>query len=361
MSAATFLSGNGPLVEVLQDALAGDKTFVRDLRAFIKTYGFSSRVPNEHVIVFDEAQRAWDRGYMIFKKRGDKGEPQLLVEIGERLPGWATLVGLVGDGQEIHSGEEGGMTQWRDALLPPIARQSWAVHCPPRLAVELPGVDVTTHDALDLTVSLRSRRAERLHDWVVALLHGSLSFAARHAQRIHAEAFPMYLTRDLDDAKQHVWNRYRGEPEKRYGLLASSRGRILPRYGVDNSWVATQKVKLARWYNEPFGHPQSGCALRDVVTEFGCQGLEVDLPIVCWGEDYTWEGRNWVAKRGQPKYPQVDAEQLRRNSYRVLLTRGRDGLVVYLPPDPALDLTEHALLAAGIQPLPGAAELAAYA
>src|SRR5690606_4838388 len=107
-----------------------------------------------------------------------------------------------------------------------------------------------------------------------------------------------------------------------------------------------------RWYNEPVGHPQSCCALEDVVTEFGCQGLELDLPIVCWGNDYLWDGRDWVVRPVRAKYPLEDHEQLRMNAYRVLLTRGRDGLVVYLPESPTLDLTEHALLAAGVRPLP---------
>ncbi|HEX7094706.1 MAG TPA: DNA/RNA helicase domain-containing protein [Acidimicrobiales bacterium] len=168
MSAATFLSGNGPLVEVLRDALRS-KAFVRDLHAFIKTYGLSTRVPHEHVIVFDEAQRAWDRGYMAFKHNVDRSEPELLIQVGERLPGWAALVGLVGDGQEIHAGEEAGIEQWREAASPPLATKIWRVHCPPRLADAFKGMDVTAHDVLDLTISLRSRRADRLHDWVYKL------------------------------------------------------------------------------------------------------------------------------------------------------------------------------------------------
>lgn len=356
MSAATFLSGNGPLVEVLRDALKS-KAFVRDLHAFIKTYGLSNRVPNEHVIVFDEAQRAWDRGYMAFKHSVDRSEPELLIQVGERLPGWATLVGLVGDGQEIHAGEEAGIEQWREAASPPLATKTWRVHCPPRLAHAFKGMDVTAHDVLDLTISLRSRRADRLHDWVHALLEGNLAFAARHALRVQAEAFPLYLTRDLDEAKAYVRSRYAGAEEKRYGLLASSRTQsFLPKYGVDTSWPATKRVKLARWYNEPAGHPQSCCALEDVVTEFGCQGLELDFPIVCWGDDLVWDGQQWNVKPVRSKYPLDDHEQLRRNAYRVLLTRGRDGLVVFVPPAAKLDLTEHALLAAGVRPLPAALE-----
>jgi hypothetical protein len=361
MSAATFLSGNGPLVEVLRDAL--DSTvFVRDLHAFITTYGLSVKVPNEHVIVFDEAQRAWDEGYMAYKHGVEHSEPALLVQVGERLQGWATLVGLVGDGQEIHAGEEAGIAQWDRAISPPNATERWTIHCPPRLSDAFAGHEVHTHEPLDLTISLRSRRADHLHDWVAALLSGSLAFAARHAVRVQAEQFPLYVTRDLDAAKTYARDRYAEEPDARYGLLASSRSqRFLPPFGIDSSFPATKRVRLARWYNEGAGHPRSCCALEEVVTEFGCQGLELDLPIVCWADDYAWNGAAWVAKTGRPRYPLDDAEQLRRNAYRVLLTRGRDGLVVYLPDDRSLDLTEHALLAAGLRPLPTAMDLAANA
>ncbi len=277
MSSATFLSGNGPLVEVLRDALQS-KVFVRDLHAFIKTYGAGRRVPLEHVIVFDEAQRAWDRGYMAFKNGVDASEPELLIDIGERLPSWATLVGLVGDGQEIHAGEETGIAQWRQAASPPRAGRAWNVHCPPRLAGEFSGLDVTAHPALDLTISLRSRRAARLHDWVAALLAGDLGRAARLAAQVHAEAFPLYVTRDLERAKAYARERYAGEPGARYGLLASSRAQtLLPRFGVDNSFPATKKVKLARWYNEPAGHPQLDCS-RFCRRDLGRDLVDVPVP-----------------------------------------------------------------------------------
>jgi hypothetical protein len=113
---ATFLSGNGPLVTVLQDALKS-RVFVRDLHAFIKTYGMSDRrTPDEHVIVFDEAQRAWDKPYMTEKRGVDASEPTLLIRAGERIEDWATLVALVGEGQEIHSGEEAAAAMERRRL-----------------------------------------------------------------------------------------------------------------------------------------------------------------------------------------------------------------------------------------------------
>jgi len=354
-STATFLSGNGPLVAVLRDVLKS-KVFVNDLHAFIRTFGLNeARIPQQHVLVFDEAQRAWDRPYMQEKRGVDASEPDILVAVGERLPGWAALVGLVGDGQEIHSGEEAGLRQWRDAVAGPPERAEWAIHCPPRLASEFSGLAVQTHDRLDLTISLRSKRADMLHAWVAHVLEGSLALASRIAARIQADAFPMYLTRDIDDARAYVVNRFDGDPVARFGLLASSHDKVLRKLSppIDNGFQATTKVmNYARWYNGDLADPKSSLHLDQPVTEFGCQGLELDLPIVCWGDDYVWDGRDWRKRPVKRRYRQEDPEGLLTNAYRVLLTRGREGLVVFIPPVEHLDLTEHALLAAGVRPLP---------
>ena len=354
---AVFLSGNVPLVEVLRGAL-DSKVFVKDLHAFIKTYSDTTRAPIEHVVVFDEAQRAWDKGYMEFKKGVSRSEPQILIEIGERIPEWISLVGLVGDGQEIHSGEESGMGQWAEALR--CGDESlWSVYCPSRLAPDFVGLDVKVDERLDLTVSLRSRVAEHLHEWVQAVLDGRFSQAARLAQQIRASAFTMYLTRDLESAKQYARDRYDGDTDARYGMLASSRTQsFLPKFNVDTSWPATKRVKFSKWYNASAGEAGSCCELSDVVTEFGCQGLELDMPIVAWGNDLFWSGESWTVKSYGSRYELRDPEQLRKNAYRVLLTRGRDGLVIYIPDTPVLDATELALLSAGVQLIPTEMSLA---
>ncbi len=351
---ATFLSGNGPLVRVLQDALQS-KVFVRDLHSYLRTYGINARTPKEHILVFDEAQRAWDREYMEEKRGVSASEPELLINIGTQIPEWSALVGLVGEGQEIYSGEEGGMEGWRAALLGTPEHDKWQVHCPPGLASELQPLRVETHPRLDLTVSLRSRRAERLHEWVAKLLDAKprdLKKVAQLAIQIQGEGFPMYVTRDLDDARHYVRTRYAGEPQRRFGLIASSHSKTLPRHGVDNHFLATRKAREAKWFNAPPDDPDSCCALTQPLTEFGCQGLELDLPIVCWGEDYRWTGAEWHLTPKRRKYPLHDPRQLLTNTYRVLLTRGRDGMIVFLPAEESLDLTEVALLAAGVRPLP---------
>jgi DUF2075 family protein len=282
----------------------------------------------------------------------ERSEPDLLIDVAERLENWAMLVGLVGDGQEIHAGEESGIGQWHEAVRPDRGRTTWHVHCPPRLVEHFPNVQSTTHSVLDLTTSLRSQRADQIHRWVAELLDGKLASAARLATDIQDAQFPLYITRDLDSARQYLRSRYAGESDARYGLLASARSQNhLPKWGVDTAFPATKRVKVARWYNEPFGHPQSCCALTDVVTEFACQGLELDFPVVCWSTDMMWTGSEWKIRTVKSRYPMQDQDVIRKNAYRVLLTRGRDGLLIFIPPDPVLDHTENALLAAGVRPL----------
>ena len=349
-SQAIFLSGNGPLVEVLRDALQS-KAFVSDLHAFIKSYGMTSKVPKQNIIVFDEAQRAWDSSHMLLKKDIPYSEPELLIAIGERIPGWATLVGLIGHGQEIHTGEEAGIAGWFDALESKHATSDWKVYAPPRFAKEFPGKSVIEYPELDLNHTLRSKQAEHLHMWVHHLLEGQFAEASLYAQKIWVQNFPIFITRSLEEAKQYVTSRFEGELSKRYGILASSKDQILPEFGIQNGFQDTKRVKNARWYNENLGTPGSCCNMQEVVTEFGCQGLELDMAIVAWGNDFKWSGKEWELRKMRTRIPQADPHQLRLNSYRVLLTRSREGLIIFIPPKSELDATEHALLASGARVL----------
>ena len=345
-SQAIFLSGNGPLVEVLRDALKS-KAFVSDLHAFIKNYGTTSKIPKQHIIVFDEAQRAWDASNMMVKKGVAYSEPELLVAIGERIPDWTALVGLIGHGQEIHTGEEAGISGWFDAIESKHAISDWKIYTPPRFSKSFPGQLITECEELDLNHSLRSKQAEFLHDWVQSLLTGQLAEASKISQKIWVQNFPIFISRDLDEAKRYVTNRFEGESSKRYGIVASSKDRVLPQYGIQNGFHETKQVKNAKWYNNNLGEPGSCCNMEEVVTEFGCQGLELDMAIVAWGNDFLWDGSDWQMRKMRTRIPQQDPHQLRLNSYRVLLTRSREGLVIFIPPTAEFDQTEHAFLAAG--------------
>jgi DUF2075 family protein len=342
---STFLSGNGPLVKVLQDALHST-VFVRDLHKFVSSYGLTDRVPEQQLIVFDEAQRSWDSGYM-FQQRGiAHSEPELLLRIGERLPNWASLVGLVGTGQSIYSGEEGGMPLWQDALARVHASQ-WEIFCPPSIEECFADLGPQSLPELELRVPLRSRQAERLAEWVDLLIAGRLGEAEAIAETLREAEFPVYVTRDLAAAKDYVRDRYDREPDPRYGLVATSHARNLERQGVDTSWLATSRTNIAKWFNAPPHDPKSCCALTQPVTEFQCQGLEVDLPIVCWGDDFVWRRDTWFLQPRRRRYVIQDPDELLRNAYRVLLTRGRDGLVIWVPRDPDLDETAEAIKIAG--------------
>ena len=341
-----FLSGNGPLVEVLRDALK-DKSFVKDLHSFIKSYGTTSKIPPQHIVVFDEAQRAWDAKYMELKNGVPFSEPELLIKIGEKLPGWANLVGLIGQGQEIYSGEEAGIAGWNQAINSSSAISDWRIFAPARFANEFPNRKVEIANELDLNKSLRSRRAEDLHDWVANLLEGKLATASRLAQNVIASGFQILLTRDLEEAKTYIKARYEDSPYSRYGILASSKDLKLPNYGIKNNFHDVKQVKKAKWYNSPVGEKFSSNNLEDAITEFDCQGLEVDCALVAWGNDFLWNGDSWEMRKLRSQYKQEDPHALRKNSYRVLLTRSRDEMVIFIPNDELFDKTETALLAAG--------------
>ena len=347
---AVFLSGNGPLVDVLSGALKST-VFVKDLHSFIKTHGLTAKIPKQHIIVFDEAQRAWDATHMDNKNRVPFSEPELLVAIGERIENWATLVGLIGQGQEINTGEEAGISGWADALNSSKSGQEWKVFTPPRFTHEFKTHSVHEVPELDLTKSLRSRKAEDLHQWVENLLEGNVAAAALDAMKMSKDDFNIFITRDLELAKEYLDNRYEGYDEARYGILASAKDKALPEFGILNGFMDTKKIKYRDWYNNSKGEANSCANLESPMTEFGCQGLELDMAVVAWGDDFLWDGGKWEMRKMRTRFPQKDPHTLRKNSYRVLLTRSRDGLVIFVPPLEKFDFTEMVLLASGTKPL----------
>jgi hypothetical protein len=365
---AVFLSGNGPLVLVLQDALkgagGGGKVFVRDVKQYVRYYSQRKRsVPPEHLLVFDEAQRAWDADQVRRKHTGDaatrdaasaKSEPEHFIEFAERIPQWCVVVGLVGSGQEIHAGEEGGLGQWRHALEGCSNPAAWAVHGPPSVAGVFGGSRVRADwtPALDLGTEIRFHLASRLHEMVEILLErGSAEEAAPIAEELHRGGLRFYLTRDLEAARHYARERYAGAPEARYGLLASSKDKDLPRFGVDNTFQTTKRLRVGRWYNAPQDDSESCCRLDTVATEFSAQGLELDLAILAWGSDFLRvEGKWSTARAGKTNYAR-DPFRLRQNVYRVLLTRGRDGSVIFLPPGEMFVETAGFLQRAGVMRL----------
>ena len=343
---AVFISGNGPLIQVLQYALR-NRVFVQPARNFYLHHEVRrQRAPAEHIIVFDEAQRAWDAHRMGEKYGIDRSAGGAVLRIAERIPDWAMLVVLIGEGQEIHVGEEDDIDQWQVGLR--LAGKPWQVHCPSRYASVFAPVAhrLWSSDRFDLTTSLRTHQAARTQDWIGCVLSGELERAACLMSQVRREGFAAYLTRSLEAAKDYCRDRYRHKPDKRYGILASSRAQNLSQFGVANDYPSTLRVKVGPWYVDPPDSPQSCCTLEQVVTEFGSQGLELDCAIVAWGGDLVWREGGWVCTRRQRNVK--DPRRLRLNSYRVLLSRGRDGVIVFAPPDSGMDSTAKALRQAGL-------------
>ena len=195
----------------------------------------------------------------------------------------------------------------------------------------------------------RGHRAVRISEWAASLLDGDLAGAGRFAEELREGGFRLDLTRNLETAKEFLRGRYADEPNKLYGLVASSRAKNLEAHGVANGFMATSKLNYAAWYVGPPDSPKGCRALERAVTEFGCQGLELDTPLVCWGDDLLWTADGWRVRPGQRGAR--DPVRLRLNSYRVLLTRGRDGIVLFCPPEPEMDATAEALVEAGFRSL----------
>ncbi len=346
---SVFLSGNRSLVEVFQDAL-GNTSFVKDVNKEIRQFiDYGATEFNKNIVVFDEGQRAWDGPQMTKTyKSKSKGrtEPDVLVQLCDERLEWCVFLVLVGEGQEINTGENGGIRQWCKAVVQ--SEKNWSVVCPGKLVDAFEGADVRVCDDLDLKVSIRSHAAGEVSNFVNRFIAGDWDGAAALLDKIPQQDFHMYYTRDLSRAKRYCRGKYDHQPEKRYGMLVSSKARDLSGLGMPQpiwpkpTWVdgkvwIKKKAKLypnepgrlwkvAPWFNRESNHPDSCCQLSVAITEFDCQGLEIDMPIVGWGNDAQLDKGRWDFKGdGGEEVP------YRKNSYRVLLTRGREGFIVYIP------------------------------
>ena len=363
---AVFLSGNGPLVDVLREALTRDKakresvskkaaerevrSFIQNIHHFRDEYVGNDTVPIEKVVVFDEAQRAWTReqaANFMQRKRGqsdfDVSEPEFLISVMDRHPDWCTVVCLVGGGQEINTGEA-GISEWITALE--VRFPGWEVNVSPRIALPeygsreqvkkfLDSPRVCADEHLHLAISMRSFRAEALSNWVGSVIDNCPETAKTTYEGIRAD-YPIYLTRDLSTAK--AWLRKRARGTERFGLVASSGALRLRPHGIS---IKTEIVP-AYWFLNPDTDVRSSFYLEDVASEFDVQGLELDWVGVCWDGDFHHEKEDWVyqAFKGT-KWQYIHDESKRlylKNAYRVILTRARQGMVIFIPNG---DETDH--------------------
>ncbi|NOH79506.1 DUF2075 domain-containing protein [Vibrio sp. RE86] len=332
---AQFLSGNGPLVDVLQYALNDEnknteKAFVRDLKDFKRQCMKTSATPHTNLVVFDEAQRMWDE---VKNKDYGRSEPSCIIHIADKDPKPCHYVALIGEGQEIYTGEEVGISLWCDALKE--SSKPWLIFCPPALEHHftfLSSERVRVNPLLNLDQSLRSHSANLYPNWVDGVLKGLPD--GDLAELAIKNGFSIYVTRDLEKAKRYCRTRYQGTAKK-YGLLSSS------------SNIKRNDETVGPWFHDSVNAPKSCCQFKRTISEFKCQGLELDMPVLIWAPDFLYSGSGWVLHKG---YRNVQNPfQIKLNSYRVLMTRGRDGVVFYFPQEVLFDKTYEYFLNAGAQ------------
>ena len=370
---AVFLSGNFPLVTVLQEALARDRVVqlkaegkkgvrkenaLRETSAFIQiihhyrdAYVKDTRTPPERVAIFDEAQRAWTHEKIAtFMKRKKAipdfaySEPEFLIQTMDRHQDWAIVVCLVGGGQEINDGEA-GLPEWFDALQRSFP--NWHVYVSPQLNDEvytrgrswpelLAGLRVMTFPELHLATSIRSFRTPDLSAFVDALLKPDKSLASHYFHRI-SSVYPLAITRDLQVAKKWLREHCRGT--MRCGLLASSGALRLKAEGL----FVKGGISVADWFLNAKGDVRSSYQLEDVATEFDIQGLELDFTMVAWDADFQYHDGGWISRafRGDNwiKKDKTEDFRYRKNAYRVLLTRARQGMIIFVPRGDTNDMT----------------------
>ncbi len=366
---AVFLSGNGPLVDVLRAALAIDaveqakeasksstlaeetrraSAFIQNIHHFRDDALTSNSAPVERVAIFDEAQRAWNvdqTSSFMSRKRGLTGfsmsEPEFLLSVMDRHSDWCAIVCLVGSGQEINTGEA-GIEEWLAALERSFTH--WEAHLPEGFASRLSRTRASMADELHLKTSLRSYRAERLSEFVGHVIHGNADAARGISSDL--KQYPLRITRDIQAAREWLRSKKRGQ--ERIGLLASSNALRLKPHGV----FVKAAIEPTKWFLSSADDIRSSDALEDAATEFDVQGLEIDWACVCWDANLRFESTGWKPYRfkGSEWQSVNDASRVQfvLNSYRVLLTRARQGLVVFVPPGDSQDKTRAPIYYDGV-------------
>ncbi|MAD73326.1 MAG: hypothetical protein CML20_00735 [Rheinheimera sp.] len=372
---SVFLSGNGPLVAVLQEALATDlyknellqmrhdidkqltkkdarqrvESFIQNIHRFRDYYLQDRAKPPEHVAIFDEAQRAWDKtqtAKFMQTKRGipdfDMTEPEFLISVMDRHEDWAVIIALVGGGQEINVGEA-GILGWFEAINQSF--KHWQVYCSPNLLAGeyvSNGIEPKTlqyfeqEQSLHLATSMRSFRAENLSSFVHFLIAGEAAAAAQiYSQIMHL--FPIAITRDIVKAK--AWVKNKTLANRRSGILASSNGIRLKAEAI----FIKNTIEPEKWFLAPGDDIRSSNFLEDAASEFDVQGLELDWTLVAWDADLRFvngEFQHWQFKgtRWQARH-KLENQRYLENAYRVLLTRAREGMIIFIPEGSVSDCT----------------------
>jgi hypothetical protein len=371
-SSTVFLSGNGPLVAILREALTRDKlkrekekgnklrkgevfsqvkSMIQNVHNFRDECLKDSSPPFEHVTIFDEAQRAWDitqTSNFMKRKKNMPGfsisEPEFLISCLDRHEDWAVIVCLVGGGQEINTGEA-GISEWIESLNRSFP--DWQIYVSNRLtdseyaaghALQLleKHKTVIKKDELHLAVSMRSFRAEHVSLLVKNILDLNVEEARENYKSINAK-YPIVITRNLTEAKKWLKKKARGT--ERYGIVVSSQAQRLKPYAID----VKSPMDPIHWFLDGKEDVRSSYYLEDVATEFDVQGLELDWACVTWDGDFRYSPDGWKSfSFVGTKWNNIHKEQRQlylKNAYRVLLTRARQGMVIVVPEGDEEDAT----------------------
>ena len=363
-NASVYLSGNKPLVDILQEALARDKVqrerekgnritkkiaqqavkaFIQIIHHYRDEYLKNPEAPYDHVAIFDEAQRAWNKEQTVKFMRSKKGivdfhfsEPEFLISCLDRHKDWAVIICLVGGGQEINTGEA-GISEWLNAIDKTFP--DWEVYISPNLTdseysaveainnLDIKGV-VNYDEDLHLSVSMRSFRAEKVSSFVKNILDIEIEKAQEDLFQI-TDKYPIALTRDIIKAKKWLKEKARGS--ERYGIVVSSQALRLKPFAID---VKTP-MNYVNWFLDDKDDVRSSFYLEDVATEFHVQGLELDWNCVVWDGDLRYSPNGWqtFSFKGNKwqNIKSIERKKYLLNAYRVLLTRARQGMVIVVP------------------------------
>lgn len=361
---SVYLSGNGPLVSILREALTRDEisrkkalgqylrkgearksvdAFIQNVHHFRDAYLIDENPPVDHVVIFDEAQRAWtteQTTQFMARKKGrlnfNRSEPDFLISCLDRHPDWAVVICLVGGGQEINTGEAGigewlraikdNYPQWEIYISPQLQDSEYSAEGPLQLLKDRQ--NIYFNEDLHLAVSMRSFRAEHVSTFVKYLLDREHDSARKVLNSI-SERYPIKITRDLDTAKR--WLRTKARGSERFGMVVSSQAMRLKPHAID----VRSPMDPVHWFLDDKEDVRSSYYLEDVATEFHVQGLELDWVCVVWDADLRyapedWEYRSFVGNKWQ-KIHLSHRQMYLKNAYRVLLTRARQGMVIVVP------------------------------
>ena len=361
---AVFLSGNGPLVKVLREALSRDsykrnKETTTKQEAKNKVFSFIQPVHqfrndaiededpiNEKIVIFDEAQRAWTE-HQTEKFMKNKfsiedfgmSEPEFLISIMDRHEDWAVIICLVGQGQEINTGEA-GISEWFKALNNQY--QDWDIYTAEdmeSITTNYHNITVTHKEELYLGITQRSVEAPTLPQFIEYLLENDKDNAINILGDFNDE-YPLFITRDFEKAKKWIKEKTIDD-DVRCGLLAQSNAlRLIPE-GI----FVKNDIKVEPWFLNESEDVRSSNHLEISATEFDIQGLEIDYSIVAWDANLRYNnGKFEHYKFKGTKWNKITDENLTDknyliNSYRVLLTRARSGMVIFVPEGDDTDKT----------------------